>query len=99
MVDINKIIRKFPHCNYHINQPIRTIEDYLNHFSDRDFYKLELCPDFQRGHVWTTQQQINYVEYLLKEPMQGCGTVILFNCPGWQCNHISKNCDLEPRTV
>ena len=27
---------------------------------------LDLCPDFQRGHVWTLQQQTEFVEYILR---------------------------------
>jgi hypothetical protein len=28
--------------------------------------ELELCPTFQRGHVWTQPQQIAFVEYILR---------------------------------
>lgn len=27
---------------------------------------LELCPEFQRGHVWTKEQQMAYIEFLLR---------------------------------
>jgi hypothetical protein len=42
---------------------------------------LNLDPDYQRAHVWTREQQIAYVEYML----QGgeVGRAITFNCPGW----------------
>lgn len=41
----------------------------------------DLNPDFQRGHVWTRQQQINYVEYSLRGGMGGHD--IFWNAPGW----------------
>ncbi|OAD16464.1 DUF262 domain-containing protein [Achromobacter insolitus] len=41
---------------------------------------LELEPDFQRGHVWTDEQRIKYVESLLRG---SAPRSILFNCPGW----------------
>lgn len=41
---------------------------------------LDLEPDFQRGHVWTDEQRVRYVESLIR----GCAPrSILFNCPGW----------------
>lgn len=43
---------------------------------------LQLNPDFQRGHVWTEQQQIAYIEYLIKGGESA--TTIYFNHPGWQ---------------
>jgi len=42
---------------------------------------LQLCPDFQRGHVWTEAQQIAYVEYLLRGGTSGRD--VYFNHPGW----------------
>lgn len=34
-------------------------------------YNLQLNPDFQRGHVWTEEQQIAYVEFFLKGGKSG----------------------------
>ncbi|RQP93656.1 DUF262 domain-containing protein [Burkholderia stagnalis] len=41
---------------------------------------LELEPDFQRGHVWTDEQRVRYVESLIRG---SAPRSILFNCPGW----------------
>lgn len=38
-------------------------------------------PDFQRGHVWTPEQQVAYVEYVLRGGTSG--NTIYLNCPGW----------------
>jgi hypothetical protein len=40
----------------------------------------ELCPDFQRGHVWTQNQKVRYLENLFRRvaPRE-----IRFNCPNW----------------
>ena len=46
-----------------------------------DGTRVELCPDFQRGHVWTYAQQVAYVEFILKGGRSGKD--ILWNCPGW----------------
>ena len=45
---------------------------------------LELNPDFQRGHVWTEQQQIAFLEYFLRGGK--AGLVLHFNCPSWRHN-------------
>ena len=47
-----------------------------------DNYGLDMDPDFQRGHVWTPDKQIAYVEYILKGGE--FSKHIIFNCPGWQ---------------
>lgn len=43
---------------------------------------LDLNPDFQRGHVWTPEQQVRYVEFILRGGQTGKD--ILTNHPGWQ---------------
>lgn len=42
---------------------------------------LQLCPDFQRGHVWSRSQQVAYVEFLLRGGKSGRD--LFFNCPSW----------------
>ena len=42
---------------------------------------LQLNPKFQRGHVWTEEQQIAFIEYFLKGGKSG--DVIYFNKPDW----------------
>jgi len=57
--------------------------DYLSTWVDdhKENHNLQLNPDFQRGHVWTEEQQIAYVEYLLKGGRSGRD--VYFNMPGW----------------
>lgn len=58
-----------------------------DHLSDQvkswmEDYNLQLNPDFQRGHVWSKDHQIKYVEFKLRG---GYGSdQVYFNCPGWQ---------------
>ena len=42
---------------------------------------LDLNPDFQRGHVWTTDQQIAFIEYFMRGGKSG--RLLYFNHPGW----------------
>lgn len=45
---------------------------------------LDLNPDFQRGHVWTKEQQVKYVERKLTGGISN--DIIYFNCTGWMSN-------------
>lgn len=47
---------------------------------------LDLSPDFQRGHVWTEQQKIRFVEYMLRGGLSGMD--IYTNCPSWHIGHL-----------
>lgn len=68
-------------ANYSINVSWNFLIDQLEHWKNRETASVELNPDFQRGHVWTEEQQIAYVEYKLAN---GPGAdIIYFNCVGW----------------
>lgn len=76
--------------SYEINIPI----DYLvgnieKWIADKAYYGLVLCPDFQRGHVWTPAQQTAFLEYFLQGGRSGM--VIYFNKPSW--NHKRRVID------
>lgn len=61
------------------------LEYCLNKWQTDKLAKLELNPDFQRGHVWSKEQQIKFVEYKLSG---GPGAnIIYFNCVGWMNNY------------
>jgi uncharacterized protein with ParB-like and HNH nuclease domain len=68
--------------NYQVNVPLRYIKSSLDRYNDDS--SLELNPDFQRGHVWTEQQQREYVEFFLRGGKSGRD--IFFNCSSWMGN-------------
>ena len=70
MIKNYKEIKPFQRANYVINQPLESLEDWLKEV-DRDF-KLELNPDFQRGHVWNEKQQICRCPNLLGKTIDSC---------------------------
>lgn len=60
-----------------------TLDDYIKHFN------LQLNPDFQRGHVWTREQQIAYVEFILRGGKSA--REIHFNCPNWHYQYTDND--------
>lgn len=73
-------IPKFtPPGSYAVDYPL----DSLVHWVTREEQEsgLQLCPDFQRGHVWTERQQTAFVEFLLRGGKTGRD--LYFNCPDW----------------
>jgi len=62
-------------CDFDIEYLVKWINEQIEESG------LQLNPDFQRGHVWTEQQQISYLEYFFKGGKSG--TIIYFNKPDW----------------
>lgn len=54
--------------NYKVNMDIRRIPDWIK---ENEGYGLQLNPSFQRGHVWTEQQQIAWLEFFLRGGKSG----------------------------
>ena len=50
--------------NYEIDVPLDFIKRQLKRFEED--YGLELNPDFQRGNVWTKEQQIAWLEFFFR---------------------------------
>lgn len=78
--DIKKFTRP---AYYKVNMPWIYLEEWLERMSEKNtaMASLELNPDFQRGHVWTDEESIRYVEFKLS----GGYAVndLYFNCNGW----------------
>jgi len=78
--------------NYHTNMPWDFLfEDWMKRDEKGDFWyggkgsacstKVLLQPDFQRGYVWTQEQQIAYIESMLSGSITG--REIYLNHPTW----------------
>ena len=73
-------IPQFTHSCYKCDLPLNYLLHALKRYQEK--LGLNLNPDFQRPHVWTTNQQIAYVEFFLKAPQSGLD--IYTNNPEWQ---------------
>ena len=58
-------------CDVNISRVPRWIKDM------EEDMNLQLNPDFQRGHVWTEEQQIAWLEFFLKGGKSGLYTLIV----------------------
>ena len=47
-------------------------------------YGLNLEPDFQRGHVWTPEQQAHYIENVYRRVIPHEAMLIQFSCPHFE---------------
>lgn len=72
-------IPRFPHWHFSCDVSWRYLEDWIA--SETATAKLELVPDFQRGHVWTDTQATRFIEFKLRGGRSG--NDILLNSPGF----------------
>lgn len=56
-------------------------------------YGLDMSPDFQRGYVWTPEQKVRFMEYMLKRGTSGLD--IYTNCPNWQHGSLGPHKSAE----
>ena len=65
--------------SYEVNMGLEFLVKQIKQWEEED--GLQLCPDFQRGHVWTEEQQSRFIEFLLRGG--DSGRVLYFNDPSW----------------
>jgi hypothetical protein len=80
-------------------EPVRSHDvdiAYINESLERYFkvYNLDLNPDFQRGHIWSQEQQIKYIESLVKGFVGLAARTITFNNPSFGRDK-DKHSDLD----
>lgn len=80
--DIPQFIRA---GSYQVNMPWEYFKRWLD--GEQREMNLQLNPVFQRGHVWTEEQQIAYVEFILRGGRSG--RIVYFNCPGWPTGYAT----------
>lgn len=83
----SSIIKPFKKSgDYQVDVYLGYLESSLKGFVND--YGLEMNPDFQRGNVWTKEQQIAYVEFLLRGGTSA--KIIYFNCPNFSSGCTDK---------
>jgi len=92
--ELRAIIRPMPSAVYEVDTHCTYIEKALDNF--REDCGLNLTPDFQRGHVWTQEQQERWIEAVIRNAIAVSGLLIQFNAPNW--NHAGTG-DLPDEIV
>lgn len=98
MQDAINSIRVYQNPVWTSDYRIVSIEQMLSDLADGT-NGVEMCPDFQRGHVWTREQEVSFVENVLKRVVGRTALTVVFNCPMWQRFETSEECDLENKIV
>jgi len=91
MVSSKDIIREFPHCEYHINTSVDYLPEQIRQWTTEDVFTVEIEPDFQRSHVWTEEQQIRFMEFLVRNPNDSKAKSLFFNCRNWRIDYEEEN--------
>lgn len=79
---LSQIIHPLRTAAYEVDYPFSGVERMLQDFA-KDWGGVELNPDFQRGHVWASEQQQHYIENILRGVVSSSGLLVQFNCPNW----------------
>ncbi|MND11601.1 hypothetical protein D3C87_351270 [compost metagenome] len=83
---LTEIIRPISSAAWSSTYNFRNLESGLKSLAE-DYGVLELNPDFQRGHVWTEEQQVRFIEASIRGLIPSACQVIQFNCPNWHHNN------------
>jgi uncharacterized protein with ParB-like and HNH nuclease domain len=78
---------------YVVNKGLEYLDLTLTRWEQDEYYALQLTPDFQRGVVWTPEQQSSYLEYFFSGGVSGL--VIHLNKPSWGAAGTSANMEYD----
>jgi uncharacterized protein with ParB-like and HNH nuclease domain len=70
-----------PRAYYTIDVSWSYLREWISDNSGNKIYDIDLNPEFQRGYVWTKEQKVKYLEYILQNGESGKD--IYFNHPNW----------------
>lgn len=73
--------------DYRADTNFEHLDSWIAEFEEED--NLQLNPDFQRGHVWTEEQQIKFIEFILQGGRSGRD--IYLNNPDWSIPNTETN--------
>jgi uncharacterized protein with ParB-like and HNH nuclease domain len=77
MINFKNLPKVTKRGSYQISVPINDIGHTINRYKENGLIEI---PDFQRGHVWTEEQRIKFIEHILSGGEPG---VLYFNHPDW----------------
>ncbi|MDK0999508.1 DUF262 domain-containing protein [Burkholderia sp. OKR4-1] len=90
--ELKALIRPLTHARYEVDTHWGMLDKTLEDMGQD--YGLDLSPDFQRGHVWTGEQQRHYIENVMRGAVPTSGLTIQFNCPTFESLLVKSDGDL-----
>lgn len=82
--DLTAIVRPLATASYSVDYPWSGCERMLTWLADGSGAPVELEPDFQRGHIWSPEQQRHFIENVFRGVVDQAGLSLRFNAPGWE---------------
>lgn len=98
MTEFNDTFIPLPRPAHHHTCELKYIETWLAEEKENNADGVDLNPDFQRGHVWSLEQQKLFVENMLRRIIDQSGLTLRFNCPSWRENRAVDS-DLPDQLV
>lgn len=92
------LVRPMPKANYSIDVQLSRLGRWVEQTrasQEGAGGGLELCPDFQRGHVWTQPQRVAFCESFVRGQ---ASALLLFNCPSFN-ERLKAGGDLNPEMM
>lgn len=80
--------------NYIVDYDFSDLEKLFKRYAE-DYDGFEENPDFQRGHVWTKEQQIKYVEAFVSNVLSEQQRTITLSCPDFRGGVKAPDSDLQ----
>lgn len=74
------IVDDIPNSNYAVDFQMHRLQPQFENYA-KDYGSFEYNPDFQRGHVWSLQKQIDFIEAIAKNTLAKSLLTITLNCP------------------
>lgn len=87
---LNDIIKPLRAAKWQADFRWNTMEDQIRAMGE-DYGGLEMEPDFQRGHVWTPEQRVHFIENCLRGVVPSSGFLIQFNSPSFNDDGIKTD--------
>lgn len=91
---IGSLISAIPDSSRAFDVEVKYIKDTIESFEDR-YGSFNFHPDFQRGLVWSEDQQIAYIESLIRGACNLSSISITINNPEFGGSSICEGCDVE----
>lgn len=81
------LVDPVPFSNYAVDFQMHRLKPQFVRYAE-DYGSFEYCPDFQRGHVWTRDKQIAFIEAIAKNSIPKSLLTITLNCPDFEDDRV-----------